>query len=326
MKAAILSRYGPPDVVRIEDVDKPVPKDNEVLIKVRAAALNPLDWHGMRGSPYIMRLAGGLRNPKDARLGFDVAGEIEAVGKNVTQFKPGDEVFGMCRGSFAEYACASESSAFSVLAMKPPKATFEQAAAIPMAGLTALQGLRDKGQIQKGQKVLINGAAGGVGTFAVQIARSFGADVTGVCSARNGEMVRSLGADRVVDYTREDFTRSPERYDLLFDCAGSRSLSEYRRVLNPKGALVVVTGPDGYWLGPLTRFISALVMAPFASQRLVPFVAKAAKEDLTTMSDLTETGKVTPVIDKRYRFIEIADALGYLEQGHARGKVVIALE
>jgi NADPH:quinone reductase-like Zn-dependent oxidoreductase len=327
MKAAVLSRYGPPHVVQINDVEKPVPNDNEVLIKVRAAALNPLDWRGMRGSPYIMRLVGGLRKPKDARLGFDVAGEIEAVGKNVTQFKPGDEVFGMCRGSFSEYACTSESSgAFSALAVKPPGATFEQAAAIPMAGLTALQGLRDKGQIQKGQKVLINGAAGGVGTFAVQIARCFGADVTGVCSARNVQMVQSLGADRVVDYTREDFTRSRERYDLLFDCAGNRSLSEYRLVLNPKGALVVVTGPDGYWFGPLVRFISALVMAPFASQRLVPFVAKAAKEDLTTMSDLTETGKVTPVIDKRYRFVEIADALRYLEQGHARGKVVIALE
>lgn len=327
MKAAVYHRYGSPDVVQIEDVEKPVPKDDEILIKVRAASVNPLDWHGMRGSPYVMRMMGGLREPKDRRLGFDLAGQVEAVGKNVIQFKPGDEVFGMCRGAFAEYACTSESaSAMSALALKPENVTFEQAAAVPVAAFTALQGLRDKGQIKPGRKVLINGAAGGVGTFAVQIAKSFDADVTGVCSTRNVTLVRSLGADRVIDYSQEDFTMNGQRYDLLLDCVGNHSLFAYTRVLNPKGAVIVVAGPDGRWLGPLARFINALLLSRFVSHKLVPFIAKPNREDLTVMRQLIETGKVAPVVDKRYRLSEVPEAIRYLETGHARGKVVIAME
>ena len=238
MKAAVYRRYGSPDVVRIEDVGKPVPKDNEVLIEVRAASVNPLDWHTMRGTPYFIRMMTGLRRPKIARLGVDVAGQVEAVGSNVTRFKPGDPVFGACSGAFAEYVCTRESA----LAAKPDNVTFEQAAAVPVAALTALQSLRDKGKIQPGQKVLINGAAGGVGTFAVQIARSFGADVTGVCSTRNVDMVRSIGADRAVDYTQEDFTRSGQRYDLILDLVGNHSLLACRRALNPKGTYVAAGG------------------------------------------------------------------------------------
>jgi len=325
MKAAIFRRYGPPDVVQIEDVEKCVPKDDEVLIKVRAASVNPLDWHGMRGKPYIMRMMGGaMREPKDTRLGFDVAGQVEAVGSNVTRFKPGDDVFGgtLGLGAFAEYSCAPESA----LVIKPDNVTFEQAASAPVAAFTALQALRDKGQLQPGQKVLINGAAGGVGTFAVQIAKSLGADVTGVCSSRNVDMVRSLGADQVIDYTREDFTRSSQRYDLLLDCVGNHSLSAFRRVLNPKGFCIIVAGPDGRWLGPLSRFITALALSPFVSQKLIPFIARPNKEDLTIISELMATGKVKPVIDKSYSLREVPEAIRYLEVGHARGKVVISLE
>ena len=321
MKAAVCSRYGPPDVVQITDVEKPVPKDNEVLIEVRAASVNPFDWHLMRGTPYIVRIMAGLLKPKDKRLGVDVAGQVEAVGRNVTQFRPGDEVFGACRGAFAEYACASESA----LVMKPDNVTFEQAASAPVAAFTALQGLRDKGQIQPGQKVLINGAAGGVGTFAVQIAKWFGADVTGVCSTRNADMVRSIGADRVIDYTQEDFTKSGQRYDLFFDCVGNHSLLACRRVLNPKGIYIVVGGPDGRWLGPLARMIKTLVLSRFVSQNLVMFLARRSKEDLTIMHELMKAGKVTPVIDKRYKLSEVPEAIRYLEEGHARGKVVITL-
>ena len=321
MKAAVCSRYGPPDVVQITDVEKPVPKDNEVLIEVRAASVNPFDWHLMRGTPYIVRIMAGLLKPKDKRLGVDVAGQVEAVGRNVTQFKPGDEVFGACRGAFAEYACTSESA----LVMKPDNVTFEQAASAPVAAFTALQGLRDKGQIQPGQKVLINGAAGGVGTFAVQIAKWFGADVTGVCSTRNADMVRSIGADRVIDYTQEDFTKSGQRYDLFFDCVGNHSLLACRRVLNPKGIYIVVGGPDGRWLGPLARMIKTLVLSRFVSQNLVMFLARRSKEDLTIMHELMKAGKVTPVIDKRYKLSEVPEAIRYLEEGHARGKVVITL-
>jgi len=322
MKAAVCSRYGPPDVVQITDVEKPVPKDNEVLIEVRAASVNPFDWHLMRGTPYIVRIMAGLLKPKDKRLGVDVAGQVEAVGRNVTQFKPGDEVFGACRGAFAEYACTSESA----LVMKPDNVTFEQAASVPVAAFTALQGLRDKGHLQPGQKVLINGAAGGVGTFAVQIAKLFGADVTGVCSTRNVDMVRSIGADRVIDYTQEDFTKSGQRYDLFFDSVGNHSLLACRRVLNPKGIYIVVGGPDGRWLGPLARMIKTLVLSWFVSQNLVMFLAKRSKEDLTIMHELMEAGKVTPVIDKRYRLSEVPEAIRYLQEGHARGKVVITLE
>ena len=321
MKAAVYNRYGSPDVVQITDVEKPVPKDNEVLIRVRAASVNPLDWHFMRGTPYIMRIQAGLLKPKDTRLGVDVAGQVEAVGRNVTQFKPGDEVFGACRGAFAEYACTSEPA----LVMKPDNVTFEQAASVPVAAFTALQGLRDKGKIQPGQKVLINGAAGGVGTFAVQIAKSFGAHVTGVCSTRNVDMVRSLGADRVIDYTQEDFTKSGQRYDLILDSVGNHSLLACRRVLNPKGIYIAVGGPTGRWMiGPLASAIIALVLSRFVSQDLVMVLARRSKEDLTVMHELMKAGKVIPVIDRRYTLSEVPEAIRYLEEGHARGKVVIA--
>ncbi|MBV9769880.1 MAG: NAD(P)-dependent alcohol dehydrogenase [Bryobacterales bacterium] len=326
MKAAVYDRYGASDVVQIRDVGQPVPKDNEVLIKVRAASVNPLDWHTMRGTPYLARMMGGLRKPKDNRLGVDVAGQVEAIGRNVTLFKPGDEVFGMCKGAFAEYACISEAPlAGSVLVLKPDTVTFEQAASLPVATFTALQGLRDKGRIPPGQKVLINGAAGGVGTFAVQIARSFGADVIGVCSTSNVDMVRSLGADSVIDYTVENFTRSGRRYDLILDCVGNHHLLACKRVLNPKGICIVITGPDGPWLGPVARMLQALVLSPFVSHRIVPFIARLRKDDLMFMLDLMKSGKVTPVIDRQYRLNELPEAIRYVEEGHARGKVIITL-
>jgi NADPH:quinone reductase-like Zn-dependent oxidoreductase len=324
MKAAVYAKYGPPEVVQIAEVEKPVPKDDEVLIKVRAASVNPLDWHFMRGSPYLLRLMAGLRKPKVPRLGVDVSGQVDAVGKNVIRFKPGDNVFGSCRGAFAEYVCTSE----SVLVRMPDNVTFEQAASVPVAALSALQGLRDKGHIQPGKKVLINGAAGGVGTFAVQIAKSFGAEVTGVCSTRNVDMVRSLGADRVIDYTQEDFTKSGQRYDLFLDCVGNHSLLACRRVLNPKGVYVPVGGTSDRWMmGPLARAIATLVLSWFVSQELVKFfLAKSNKEDLTVLCELMATGKVTPITDRRYSLSEVPEAIRYLEQGHARGKVVITLE
>jgi NADPH:quinone reductase-like Zn-dependent oxidoreductase len=334
MKAAVYTSYGSPDVVQIKDVEKPSPKDDEVLIKVRAASVNPLDWHYMRGTPYFLRMAAGLSKPKVSRLGVDVAGPVEAVGRSVTRFKPGDEVFGACRGAFAEYACASEKA----FAIKPDNVMFEQAASVPIAALSALQALRrgglgSPGQIEPGQKVLINGAAGGVGTFAVQIAKAFGADVTGVCSTRNVEMVRSIGADRVIDYTREDFTKGGQggdrRYDIFLDCIGNHSLPACRRVLNPKGTYIPVGGVGGRWMiGSLARAAAALVWSWFVSQKLVPlFLATLSKEgDLTLMSQLMKAGKVTPVIDQRYGLREVAEAIRYLEEGHARGKVVITLE
>ena len=323
MKAIVYYNYGSPDVLKCEEIEKPTAGDDEVLIKVRAASVNPLDWHFMRGTPYFVRVKTGLRKPKTTRLGVDVAGQVEAVGRNVTQFKPGDEVFGSCRGAFAEYACTSESA----LVMKPSNVTFEQAASVPVAAFTALQGLRDKGHIQPGQKVLINGAAGGVGTFAVQIAKWFGADVTGVCSTRNVDMVRSIGADQVVDYTQEDFTKSEQRYDLILDSVGNHSLLACRRVLNPKGIYIAVGGPSGRWMiGPLARAIIALVLSRFVSQNLVMVLARRSKGDLTIMRELMEAGKVTPVIDRRYRLSEVPEAIRYLEEGHARGKVVITLE
>ena len=321
MKAVVYRRYGSPDVLECEEIEKPTPADDEVLIRVRAASVNPVD-RLFRGQPYLIRIKTGLRQPKDARLGVDVAGEVEAAGRSVTQFKPGDEVFGACRGAWAEYACASESKVVT----KPDNVTFEQAAAVPVAALTALQGLRDKGQIRAGQKVLINGAAGGVGTFAVQIAKSFGAEVTGVCSTRNVEMVRSLGADRVVDYAREDFTKGAERYDLILDCVANRPLSACRRVLYPRGRYVIVGAPNSRWMiGILAPSIKALVLSPFVSQKLVMLIARLNKEDLTVMRELMATGKVTPVIDRRYSLGETVEAIRYLEERHARGKVVITL-
>ena len=341
MKAAVYSRYGPPDVLEIKDVEKPVPKDNEVLIEVRAASVNPLDGGSMKDMPYIVRLLLGLRKPKNTRLGVDVAGQVEAVGRNVTQFKPGDEVFGACisdpqdsgvkvwvpQGAFAEYVCAPEST----LVLKPDNVTFEQAASVPVAAFTALQGLRGKGQIQPGQKVLINGAAGGVGTFAVQIAKSFGAEVTGVCSTKNLDMVRSIGADHVIDYTKEDFTESGQnynkRYDLIFDCVGNHSLSACGRVLTPKGIDVMVGELSGRgMIAIVARLITALLWSRFASRKYVPFLARPNKEDLTTMRDLMKAGKVKPVLDRRYSLSEVPEAIRYLDERHARGKVVISLE
>src|SRR5215469_11512263 len=271
MKAIVYHRYGSPDVLKCEEIEKPAVGDDEVLLRVRAASVNPADWHLMEGKPFLLRLSGlGLLQPKDMRLGRDVAGQVEAVGKNITKFKPGDAVFGACPGAFAQYACASESS----LAMKPDSVTFEQAGSVAIAALTALQGLRDKGKIQPGQKVLINGAAGGVGTFAVQIAKSFGADVTGVCSTRNVEMVRSIGADHVVDYTKEDFTKSADRYDVFLDNVGNHSLSECTRVLNPKGKYIIIGGPSGRWIDPLPRMMGVLLQSRFVSQEVGMFLAQ----------------------------------------------------
>jgi NADPH:quinone reductase-like Zn-dependent oxidoreductase len=322
MKAIVYRRYGSPDVLQCEEIEKPTPGDGEVLIKVRAASVNPFDWHFMRGTPYFVRAIAGLRKPKITGLGVDVAGQVEAVGRNVTELKPGDEVFGGCRGAFAEYVCTSASA----LVTKPRNVTFEQAASVPVAAYTALQALRDKGHTQAGQKVLINGAAGGVGTFAVQIAKSFGADVTGVCSTRNVDMVRSIGADRVIDYTQADFTKSGQRYDVILDAVGNHSLSAFRRVLNPGGTYIMVGGSGGPWIGPLARSIRAFVLSRFVSQNFLGVLAKGSKEDLTIMRQLMEVGKVTPVIDRRYRLSEVPEAIRYLEEGHARGKVVITLE
>ena len=323
MKAIVYCDYGSPDVLKVEDIEKPAPGDDQVLVRVRAASVNPLDWHYMRGTPYFMRLGAGLRKPKVTRLGVDFAGTVEAVGRNVNRFKPGDEVFGGRTGAFAQYVLVREDRA---VALKPANLTFEQAASVGVAAITALQGLRDKGQIQPGQKVLINGASGGVGTFAVQIAKSFGADVTGVCSTRNVDMVRSIGADHVIDYTKEDFTKSAERYDLILDNVGNHSLLESRRVLNPKGKYIMVGGPAGRWIDPLPRAISALVLSRFVSQDIRLFLADLNQADLNILRDLMQAGKVKPVIDRRYRLSEVSEAIRYLEQGHARGKVVITLE
>jgi NADPH:quinone reductase-like Zn-dependent oxidoreductase len=322
MKAIVHYGYGPPEVLRCEEIEKPVPGDGEVLIAVRAASVNPMDWRFLRGTPYIARLQFGLRRPKSPRLGADVAGRVEAVGGDVTRFKPGDDVFGACRGAFAESVCASESD----VVLKPENVTFEQAASAPVAGFTALQALRDKGRLQPGQTVLINGAGGGVGTFAVQIAKSFGADVTGVCSPRNVERVRSIGADWIIDYTREDFTRGGQHYDLILDCVGNQSLSACRRVLNPNGIYIMVGVPDGgRWIGPLARLLQVLVLSRLGSPRMVPFLARRSQKDLAILGDLMAAGKVTPVIDRCYRLNEVPEAVQYLETEHARGKVIITV-
>ncbi|MFQ6006823.1 MAG: NAD(P)-dependent alcohol dehydrogenase [Woeseia sp.] len=323
MKAIVYRCYGSPDVLEIEDIERPSPADNEVLVKVHAASINPLDWHYMRGSPYIMRLGSGLGTPKDSSLGVDFAGTVEAVGRNVKRFKPGDEVFGGRSGAFAEYLTIPDDRA---LVLKPASVTFEQAASAPIAAITALQALRDKGRLKSGQKVLINGASGGVGTFAVQIAKFFGAEVTGVCSTRNVEMVRSIGADHVFDYTREDYTESGQRYDLIIDNVGNHSLSANRRVLGPEGTLVIVGAPKGDWLRPFMRPIKAFLLSPFVGQEFVMILAHMDTEDLAFLGDLMQAGKLTPVIDRRYRLSEVPAAIRYSEQGHARGKIIIDLE
>jgi len=322
MRAIAYYNYGPPNVLRLEDVEKPAPGDKEILIRVRAASVNPLDWHFLRGEPYPVRLMLGLLKPKAPGLGVDVAGEVEALGPNASEFKPGDAVFGSCRGAFAEYVCAAEKG----LVAKPDNVSFEQAASVPVAAFTALQGFRDKGKIQAGQKVLINGAAGGVGTYAVQIAKWFGADVTGVCSTRNLDMVRSIGADRAIDYTEEDFTRGGQRYDIIFDLVGNHSFSECRRVMNPGARLVGAGGTTDRWMiGTLASVIGTSVASWFVSQKPVGILARNRKEDLELMRDLLKTGKVQPVIDRCYPLSETAEAIRYLEQGHARGKVIIQL-
>ncbi|MGE5209306.1 MAG: NAD(P)-dependent alcohol dehydrogenase [Alphaproteobacteria bacterium] len=326
MKAIRYCEYGSPDVVKLKEVEKPVPNDNQVLIKVRAASLNALDAYMIRDS-WLGRLMSGLRKPKDTRLGRDVAGVVEAVGKNVTQFKPGDEVFGTCLGALAEYACAFERS----LVVKPPEVTFEQAASVPLAGLTALQGLRDQGKIQPGQKVLINGATGGVGTFAVQIAKSLGADVTAVCSTRNVDLVGSIGAGHVIDYTKEDFTKSDQRYDVIFDNVCNHSFAERRRVLNPKGICVLAGvggagAKGGAALGRIAGIFTARGLASFTDQEFAQYITKMNKQDLIMLADLIQGGKLKPVIDRRYKLSEAPEAMRYLDEGHARGKVIITVQ
>jgi NADPH:quinone reductase-like Zn-dependent oxidoreductase len=331
MKAIVYHEYGSPDVLELKDIDKPQVKDNGVLVRVHAASVNRLDGHLMRGSPYISRLQAGLRRPKDRVLGADVAGQVEAVGKDVTTFELGDKVFGSLfghgLGAFAEYVSVWD----DLLELKPANLSFDQAAAVPVAALTALQGLRDHGRIEPGHKVLIIGASGGVGTFAVQIAKAFGAEVTGVCSARNVDTVRSIGADHVIDYTHEDFTQGGQRYDLIFELAGGSSPAEIRRVLTSKGTLILIGHgeSEGRWIGPFGRLIRALVLSRFVSQRIASYTGKPNyssgpnKGDLATLKELIEAGKITPVIDRTYSLNETAEAIRYLDEGHTRGKVVI---
>ncbi len=325
MKAITHCEYGGPEVLKVEEIEKPVPNDNQVLVKVRAASLNPLDLT-IRG-PLLLRPLFGLRKPKDTRLGVDYCGTVEAVGKNVTNFKPGDEVFGGKNGAIAEYVCVLADRA---VVLKPANMTFEQAASVPVAAITALQGLRDKGHIQSGQKVLINGASGGVGTFAVQIAKSFGTEVTGVCSTRNVDLVQSIGADHVIDYTKEDFTKTDQRYDIIYDLVGNHSFSERRSILGPNGICVMAgIGGAGWHEGFATRLLGELngyLRSRFGSQKFIAYIAQFNKADMSVLADLLQTGKMTPVIDKTYKLNETAEALRYLETGHARGKVVISLE
>jgi NADPH:quinone reductase-like Zn-dependent oxidoreductase len=326
VKAIVRDSYGSPDVLELTDIDKPEPGDDEVLLRVHAASVNPADWHILRGAPYIARMQFGLRKPKDRVLGCDVAGHIEAVGKNVTMLKPGEEVFGSPfmhgLGAFAEWVCISE----DLLAPKPVNLSFEQAAAVPLAASTALQGLRDQGRIEPGYKVLIIGASGGVGTFAVQIAKSFDAEVSGVCSTKNLDMVRSLGAEHVIDYTQEDFTHSGHKYELIFQLAGTLSPSECRSALTPNGTLVISSGEsEGRWIGPVDRVIKALVLSAFVSQKMVSFTVKPNREDLQLLKQFIEDGTLTPVIDRTYPLAQLPEAIRYLEEGHARGKVVITV-
>ncbi len=321
MKAVVYHQYGPPEVLEHRDVDNPVPADDEVQVRVHAASVNPLDWYAITGRPYVVRLPGALRRPNEERLGVDFAGTVEAVGKDVTRFRPGDEVFGGRTGAFADYVCVRRA-----VAPKPANLTFEQAAAVPVAAITALQGLRDKGRLQAGHQVLINGASGGVGTFAVQIAKALGAEVTGVCRTNNVDLVRSIGADHVVDYTQEDFTRSDQRYDLILDVAGSKSWSQCRRVLAPHATVVIVGGPKtNRLIGPFSHVARMSLGALRTSQKAVFFLADLNGTDMTVLKELLETGKVTPVIDRQYKLTEVADALRYLGEGHARGKVVLTV-
>ena len=321
MKAILFTKYGSPDVLQLREVETPTPGEDQVLVKVHAASANPLDWHRMRAKPFLVRLGDGLFKPKDTRIGADIAGRVAAIGRNVTEFKPDDEVFGVCSGGFAEYAVARETR----LALKPANLSFEAAAAVPVAAFTALEGLRDKGQIQAGQRVLINGASGGVGTFAVQIAKSYGAEVTGVCSTKNLSMVRSIGADHLVDYTREDFTRNGQQYDLIYDAVGNRSVFDYERALRPQGKCVIA----GFTNMP--RLLAQMILGPRVSKARGKHIvgqgmAATPKQNLLVIRELLESGKVIPVIDRSYTLADAAEAIRYLEQGHARGKVVITVE
>ena len=317
MQAMVQHKYGNADVLAIEEIARPTVGDDEVLIRVQAASLNPFDWHEMTAKPFLMRFGTGLFKPKRSVLGVDVAGRVEAIGPTVTRFEPGDEVFGWCRGAYAQYARVRETQ----LLPRPMSLSPEQAAAVPIAGFTALQGLRDRGRIAEGDRVLIIGASGGVGTFAVQIAKAFGAEVTGVCSSRNADLVRSLGADYVVDYTQEDITKGQNRYDLIFQLAGTVSPAKLLRILTPTGTLVLSSGEGR--LSGLDRIVKAYARAPFVSQRMVTWVANNSLDDLATLTELFESGKVTPVIDKSFDLSEGAAAMRYLEAGHTRGKVVI---
>jgi NADPH:quinone reductase-like Zn-dependent oxidoreductase len=323
MKAIVYRCYGSPDVLEFEDIEKPTPADDEVLVKVHSASVNPLDWHYMRGSPYLMRLGTGLGAPNRAGLGVDFSGAVESVGASVTKFKPGDEVFGGANGAFAEYVTIREDRA---LVLKPAGVSFEQAASAPIAAITALQALRDTGKIKPGQKVLINGASGGVGTFAVQIAKSFGAEVTGVCSTRNVAMVSSLGADHVIDYKKEDYTQSGQTYDLIIDMVGNHSLLDNRQVLNPDGIFVIIGGSKGNWIAPLMSPIKAFMLSPFVSQEFVMMIAKMSTEDLATLGGLMQSGEVVPVIDRRFQLRDTADAIRYSEKGHAQGKIMVEVK
>jgi NADPH:quinone reductase-like Zn-dependent oxidoreductase len=317
MKAIVCTHYGPPDQLQFTEVTKPVPKDDEVLIKIHAASVNPVDR--LFRVPFFIRIMTGLRKPKDPRVGVDVSGQVEAVGRNMTQFKPGDEVFGLCRGAFAEYGCALENK----LALKPANISFESAAAVPVAATTALQGLRDKGQIQQGQKVLVDGASGGVGTFAIQIAKSFGAEVTAVCSTKKMDTARSLGADHVIDYTQEDFTQSGQRYDLIFAANAHHSIFDYRRALKPKGIYVFA---GGGWNPILQSTLLGPLLSLLGSKKMRFVMAKINQKDLIVLKDLIEAGKVAPIIDRRYPLRGVAEAFLYLEEGHAQGKIVITVE
>jgi NADPH:quinone reductase-like Zn-dependent oxidoreductase len=322
MKAIVFTEYGPPDFLQLKEVEKPIPGDDEVLVKIHAASVNAADWHTLRGSPLLFRIMNGLRRPREkARiLGDDMAGQVEAVGANVKQFQPGDEVFGFSNfGAFAEYRCVTEDN----LVLKPASISFEEAATIPIAGITALQSLRDKGQIQPGGKVLINGASGGVGTFAVQIAKSFGAEVTGVCSTKKLDMVRTIGADHAIDYTQEDFTKSGQHYDLIFAVGGNHPLSDYRRALNLQGIFVCVGGS-------MAQYSKALLLGPFismmGSQKMGVMFPVPKQEDLVFLLELFEDGKVAPVIDRRYQLREVPEAIRYVEGGHVKGKLVINIQ
>lgn len=324
MKGITHRCYGSAVLLRYEDIPKPTPAEHEVLVRVRAASVNPLDWHEMEGKPYMVRMDEGYGQPKSPKFGVDFAGTVEAVGKSVTKFKPGDEVFGARSGSFAEYLTIREDRA---LALKPPNVTFEQAASVPIAGITALQALRDKGHLHAGQKVLVNGASGGVGTFAVQIAKSLGAEVTGVCSTRNVAMVRSLGADHVIDYTREDVTKGAERFDVIVDNVSTHSLLEYKRIMNPKGIYVMIGSADvGNWFGWAAKPLEGMVLSWFVSQQFGLMLADLDADDLARLGSLMASGKLTPAIDRRYPLMEAAEAVRYVEQGHARAKVVLTVD